>query len=125
MKQQQVISSAVLAALLAVTGTTFAQRPDPVSPSANVSETVPASREAVRAEARIHNRTPANSLSPGGEASTTVNSQPNMMPTPISDTTRAEVRQQTYKERPHFRGGEKGERPDVPTNPAHETGTPK
>ncbi|WP_213959064.1 MULTISPECIES: serine/threonine protein kinase [unclassified Variovorax] len=120
---KQLISSTLLAGMLAVAGSAMAQKPEPVQPGASVD--APVSRDAVRTEARIHNRTPANSLTPGGEASTTINHQPNVMPTPISDTTRAEVRQQTYKTRPTFRGGEKGERPDVPTNPAHETGTPK
>ena len=120
---KQLISSALLAGMLAVAGNAMAQKPDTVQPGASVD--APVSRDAVRTEARIHNRTPANSLTPGGEASTTINHQPNMMPKPISDTTRAEVRQQTYKATPTFPGGEKGERPDVPTNPAHETGTPK
>ncbi|MDM0039283.1 serine/threonine protein kinase [Variovorax sp. J22G21] len=119
MKHTHLFSSALLAGMMAFAGIASAQNPGPVKPS----EVEPASREAVRAEARANNKSPANTLTPGGEASTKTNNQPNMAPTPISGTTRGEVRQEVLKTRPQF--GQKGERPAVPTNPKHETGTPQ
>src|SRR4051812_30655720 len=115
MKQQQLISSALLAGLLALTGTAaMAQKPDTVR--ADVNAAVPATRTDVRDEARANNKSPANTLTPAGEPSTVTNHQPNVQPVPISNTTRAEVRQETLKTKPRLIGGEKGERPDVPTN---------
>ena len=84
----------------------------------------PASREAVRAEARAHNRNNANNPVPKGEATTTVNDQPNAMPRPHRrDVARRGERRQARKVKPRF--GEKGERPEVPTNPTDKTGTPQ
>lgn len=85
--------------------------------------TMPNSRESVKAEARAHNRNNANNPVPKGEASTTVNNQPNAMPQPTGEMSRAEVSQAGRKVRPRF--GEKGERPEVPTNPTDKTGTPQ
>jgi hypothetical protein len=84
---------------------------------------MPNSREAVKAEARAHNRNNTNNLVPKGEASTTVNSQPNALPQPTGEMSRAEVSQQARKTKPQF--GQRGERPDVPTNPTEKTGTPQ
>lgn len=114
-------SIAVLLAGLVTAGAAMAQAPSP--PAAPMPGSVPVSREAVRAEARAHSHSQANSNTPGGEASTTRNGQPNSMPTPVSGTTRAEVRQGALKTRPNT--GVQGERPDVPTNPQNATGTPK
>ena len=83
----------------------------------------PVSREAVKAEARAHNRNNTNTLVPKGEASTTMNGQPNMVMAPTGDQSRWEVSQQGRKVKPHF--GQPGERPEVPTNPTEKTGTPK
>jgi hypothetical protein len=83
----------------------------------------PASRDAVKAEARAANRNTANSLVPKGEASTTLNDQPNAVPQPSGDMSRQEVSQEARKVKPQF--GQKGERPDVPTNPMGKTGTPQ
>ena len=58
-----------------------------------------------------------------GEATTTVNSQPNAMPRPTGEMSRADVSADARKVKPRF--GEKGERPDVPTNPTDKTGTPQ
>jgi hypothetical protein len=90
------------------------QRPD---------ASMPISREAVKAEARVQNRNNANSVVPKGEASTTVNHQPNAMPQPTGEMSRAEVSQTGRKVKPQF--GQKGERPDVVTNPTDKTGTPQ
>lgn len=114
-------SVAVLMAGLVTAGAAMAQAPSP--PTAPVPGSVPVSRDAVRSEARVHSRNQANSNTPGGEASTTRNGQPNSMPTPVNGTTRAEVRQGALKTRPS--AGVQGERPDVPTNPQNATGTPK
>jgi hypothetical protein len=45
------------------------------------------------------------------------------MPPPTGDMSRAEVSADARKVRPRF--GERGERPDVPTNPTDKTGTPQ
>jgi len=128
-----------LAALLS-TGAAFAQTSPTVVPSSQgqaSTETragvpnptqrpdgsMPASRDAVKAEARANNRNPANTTTPGGEASTRMNNQPNATPPVMSGTTRAEVRQDAIKPTRQF--GQTGERPDVPTNPKNSTGTPK
>jgi len=68
-------------------------------------------------------RNNANSVVPKGEASTTVNHQPNAMPQPTGEMSRAEVSQTGRKVKPQF--GQKGERPDVVTNPTDKTGTPQ
>ena len=114
--KQTLIATTVFAGLMGLAGTTFAQtqRPDGSDP---------ASREAVKAEARAHNRNNANNPVPKGEATTTVNHQPNAMPLPTGEMSRAEVSQTARKVKPRF--GEKGERPEVPTNPTDKTGTPQ
>src|SRR4051812_39954318 len=96
MKHQHLISSTLLVGFLAVTGSAMAQNPNPVKPA----EGAPAARESVRAEARANNKSPANTMTPNGEASTRVNNQPNATPSPVSDTTRAEVRQDAMKTKP-------------------------
>ncbi|RZI65820.1 serine/threonine protein kinase [Variovorax guangxiensis] len=93
------------------------------NPTQRPDGSMPASREAVKSEARVQNRNPANSNTPGGEPSTMTNNQPNATPQVMSGTTRSEVRQDALKTKPQF--GQKGERPDVPTNPKTSTGTPK
>ena len=93
------------------------------NPTQRPDGSMPASRDAVKAEARANNRNPANTTTPGGEASTRMNNQPNVMPPVMSGTTRAEVRQDAIKPTRQF--GQTGERPDVPTNPKNSTGTPK
>ncbi|MES2533590.1 MAG: serine/threonine protein kinase [Pseudomonadota bacterium] len=117
--KQHIVASALFAGAMAA-GAALAQAPVVVPP---VAGTAPASRDAVKAEARVHNKSMSNTNTPAGEASTMRNNQPNMAPTPISGTTRAEVRQDVLKTKPQF--GQKGERPEVPTNPTTTTGTPK
>ncbi|OUM01471.1 serine/threonine protein kinase [Variovorax sp. JS1663] len=138
------ISTAVLAGLMGLAGATYAQttsvpaQPDPAKGGqastksvpggvANATQrpdgTDPASREAVRAEARAHNRNNVNNSVPKGEATTTVNGQPNAMPRPTGEVSRTEVSMETRKVRPRF--GNPGERPEVPTNPTDRTGTPQ
>ncbi|MBB3181863.1 serine/threonine protein kinase [Variovorax sp. Sphag1AA] len=82
----------------------------------------PASREAVKSEARAENRSPANTTVPKGEPSTMTNNQPNA-PQPTGAMGRAEVKPSSGELKPQ--AGVKGERPDVPTNPKEKTGTPK
>jgi hypothetical protein len=108
----------------AVGGQASTQTPSGVpNPPQRPDASMPNSREAVKAEARAHNRNNANNLVPKGEASTTVNAQPNAVPRPTGEMSRAEVSQQARKTKPQF--GQKGERPDVPTNPTGKTGTPQ
>ena len=144
MKQQHTILRAtVVAALLGMAGAAMAQTPsipappDPAvggqastmtppgvpNPTQRPDNSMPNSREAVKSEARVQNRNNANSMVPKGEATTTVNHQPNAMPQPTGEMSRAEVSQQARKVKPQF--GQKGERPEVPTNPTEKTGTPK
>jgi len=144
MKQQHsIFRTTVMAALLGVTGAAIAQttsipaQPDPsvggqastmtpagvANPTQRPDNSMPASREAVKAEARVQNRNNANSMVPKGEATTTINHQPNAMPQPTGEMSRAEVSQQARKVKPRF--GDKGERPAVPTNPTEKTGTPQ
>jgi uncharacterized membrane protein len=119
----------VLAALLGTAGIAMAQTtsvpaaPDPsvggqastmtpsgvANPPQRPDNSMPASREAVKAEARVQNRNNANSMVPKGEATTTVNHQPNAMPQPTGEMSRAEVSQTGRKAKPQF--GQKGERP--------------
>lgn len=82
----------------------------------------PASREAVKAEARTENNNSANTNLPKGESSTTKNNQPNPAQ-PTGGLSRAEVKPTTGELKPQM--GQKGERPDVPTNPPGKTGTPQ
>ena len=81
-----------------------------------------ANRASVRSEATMQNKNTANSNTPAGETTTTRNHQPNATER-VSQQTRAEVRQDARPPKPRF--GEKGERPDVPTNPKNATGTPQ
>ncbi|MDZ4356658.1 MAG: serine/threonine protein kinase, partial [Variovorax sp.] len=108
------IPTALLAAQQGA-GIAQAQMPTPVQQPMAGDSSVPASREAVKAEARAQNRNNANSVVPKGEASTTVNHQPNAMPSPTGERSRAEVRAETQHVKPRF--GQPGERPAVPTNP--------
>ena len=140
------IASTLLASLLGIAGLSHAQsstsanipaQPDPAlggeastrtpsgvaNPTQRPDGTAPASRGAVKAEARVENRNNSNTLVPKGEASTTVNSQPNATPQPTGEMSRQEVSQAGRKAKPQF--GQKGERPDVPTNPKDKTGTPQ
>jgi hypothetical protein len=117
--KQSFIATTVLSGLMGLAGIAVAQstvtgRPDGSDP---------ASREAVKAEARAHNRNNANNPVPKGEATTTVNAQPNAMPRPTGEQSRMDVSQQARKVKPRF--GERGERPEVPTNPTEKTGTPQ
>lgn len=106
-----------------VAGQASTQTPSGVpNPPQRPPGTMPASRANVRAEAIVHNRNPANTNTPGGEASTMRNNQPNAAEQ-TSQLTRREVRQEALHTRPRF--GEKGERPAVPTNPKDSTGTPQ
>lgn len=82
----------------------------------------PASREAVKSEARAENRSPANTVVPKGEPTTMTNNQPNA-PQSTGAVTRAEVKPSKNELKPQ--AGVKGERPDVPTNPKEKTGTPQ
>jgi hypothetical protein len=138
-----VFHATVLAGLMAAAGAAMAQatsipaQPDPAvggqastqtpsgvpNPPQRPDASMPNSREAVKAEARAHNRNNINNPVPKGEASTTVNAQPNAVPQPTGAMSRAEVSQQARKTKPQF--GQKGERPDVPTNPTEKTGTPQ
>ena len=140
----RLIANAMLAGLMGLAGATHAQtttvpaQPDPAKSGQASTKSVPggvanatqrpdgsdpASREAVKAEARAHNRNNFNSLVPKGEASTTVNGRPNAMPSPTGEMSRTEVSMESRKARPRF--GERGERPEVPTNPTDRTGTPQ
>ena len=143
MTHQRILHATLLAALMGAAGLAGAQTtsmpaaPDPAvggqasteSPSGVANPTqrpdnaMPNSREAVKAEARVQNRNNANSLVPKGEATTTVNHQPNAMPQPTGEMSRAEVSQTGRKVKPQF--GQKGERPELATNPVDKTGTPK
>lgn len=99
---------------------TLAGEPNPTQrPGAGM----PNDRSAVRAEARANNRSQTTTNAPGsGEASTKIMAQPNATP-PVGQRTREEVRQGALPTKRPF--GDKGERPDVPTNPTTSTGTPK
>lgn len=116
-------TTAVPATEPGVAGQASTQTPAGVpNPTQRPSAAMPNSRAVVRADAAAQNKNPANSNTPGGEASTMRNNQPNTTPQ-TSANTRAEVRQSALKEKPRF--GEKGERPEVPTNPKNATGTPQ
>jgi len=94
----------------------------PANPTQRPDGTNPASREAVKSEARVENRSPANTAVPKGEPSTMTNNQPNASQR-TGAMSRSEVKPTTNELKPQL--GAKGERPDVPTNPAEKTGTPK
>jgi len=138
--KQRSISAAVAAGLFALAGVASAQTAEvpatqpntggqastqtpagEPNPTQRPDNSMPNARANVRAEAAAQNRDPANSNTPGSQASTTINHQPNATPQ-VSERTREEVRQEGLKRTPQF--GEKGERPDVPTNPTTRTGTP-
>jgi hypothetical protein len=141
--KQGYLATALLAGLMGASGMAVAQstpvpaQPDPAiagqastktpagvgNPTQRPDGTNPAARDAVKAEARVHNRNDANNPVPKGEATTTVNHQPNAMPQPTGERSRREVSMADRKVKPSF--GEKGERPEVPTNPTDKTGTPK
>lgn len=143
MKQQGLIHGAVLAGLMGLGSIAAAQtssmpaQPDPAvggqastrtpagvaNPTQRPDGSAPASRDAVKSEARIHNRNNVTNNVPKGEASTIVNHQPNAVIPPAGEMSRTEVSQSGRKVTPEF--GEKGERPEVPTNPLDKTGTPK
>jgi len=92
------------------------------NPTQKPDKSEPVSRAAVRADAVANNRSPANTMTPNGEASTRVNNQPNATPK-ANALTRQEVRVGALKTKPHF-----GERAPsaVPTNPKDGTaGTPQ
>lgn len=93
------------------------------NPTQRPDGSMPASRAAIKSEARAQNRDSANSDTPMGQASTMRNGQPNSTPEPMSGTTRQEVRQ-TARQTPQSVAG-KGEKPNVPTNPPTGDGTPK
>jgi hypothetical protein len=121
MKSDPRMKSLLLAVALSLTGgAALAQKPD----TAVNNGQMPNSREAVKAEARAASRNTATTNVPAvaGEASTMTNHQPNMQTSPISDKTRAEVRQETYHRKPQF--GEKGEKSTIPTNPPNKMATP-
>ena len=142
--KQRFLATTVFAGLIGISGLAMAQgttaipaQPDPAvggqastktpagvaNPTQRPDGSNPASREVVKSEARIHNRSNATNNVPKGEATTTVNHQPNAIPAPTGEMSRAEVSQTGRKVQPHF--GAKGERPEVPTNPIDKTGTPK
>jgi hypothetical protein len=143
MMKQTWMASTVLAALMGLAGAGAAQttamsaQPDPATggqastktpagvgnPTQRPDGSAPASRSAVKAEARAQNRNNANSMVSKGEASTTVNHQPNATPKPTGAMSRMEVSEEGRRTKPRF--GEKGERPEVPTNPMSKTGTPQ
>jgi hypothetical protein len=137
-----IIRTAIVAGVTAWSGLTFAQMTStPAAPNPSVGGqastmspagvpnptqrpdgTDPAARGAVRADARADNHSPANTATPGGQASTMTNNQPNATPQ-TGAMTRNQVRPTSYDLKPQM--GQKGERPDVPTNPEAKTGTPK
>jgi len=93
------------------------------NPTQRPDGTNPASRGAIKSEARAQNKNPANSDTPMGQASTMRNGQPNATPQPKSGKTRDEVRNSAAQNRQPM--GVKGEKPNVPTNPSTNDGTPK
>ncbi|MBT2327083.1 serine/threonine protein kinase [Variovorax paradoxus] len=140
--KQAIVAAAALVGFLSLSNVTFAQTtavpaaPDPakggqastktpagaVNPTQRPDGSNPASREAVKSEARAENRSPANTTVPKGEPSTMTNNQPNA-PRSTGAMTRAEVKPSKNDLKPQ--AGVKGERPDVPTNPKEKTGTPQ
>lgn len=92
------------------------------NPTQRPDGSAPVSREAVKAEARAENRSPANTDVPKGEPSTMTNNQPNAAEK-TGAMTRAEVKPTKSELKPQL--GAKGEKPDVPTNPKDKTGTPQ
>ncbi len=142
--KQGFIATTILAGLMGLAGGSIAQTtatpaaPDPAkggeastkksigntaNPTQRPDGSNPASRDAVKSEARAANRNNADSMVPKGEASTMTNNQPNMSPKPSGEMSRQEVSQQARKTKPQM--GQTGQRPDVPTNPTNRTGTPQ
>lgn len=93
------------------------------NPTQRPDGSMPASRAAIKSEARAQNKDQANSDTPMGQASTMRDGQPNPTPQPMSGMTRSEVRQTAGQTRRRI--GDKGEHPNVPTNPPGGGGTPK
>jgi len=93
------------------------------NPTQRPDGSMPASRAAIKSEARAQNKDSANSDTPMGQASTMRNGQHNSTPQPMSGMTRKEVGQTAGQTRQPM--GVKGEKPDVPTNPSAGGGTPK
>ena len=142
MKLKLITATTAFMGLLGLAGATFAQtsavpaEPDPAkggqastktpagvaNPTQRPDGSNPASREAVKSEARSENRSPANTSVPKGEPSTMTNNQPNASQ-PTGAMSRAEVKPSPIDLKPQ--AGVKGERPDVPTNPKEKTGTPQ
>jgi len=141
--KQSILKTTLIAGVMGMAAGAFAQgtsmpaQPDPSvagqgstmtpsgvpNPPQRPDGTAPVNRESVKAEARAHNRNNANNPVPKGEATTTVNNQPNAVPRPTGEMSRAEVSQSGRKVTPQF--GQPGERPEVPTNPTTRTGTPQ
>ena len=92
------------------------------NPTQRPGGAMPISRESVKSEARMENKNTATSTTPKGEASTMTNGKPNAAQ-PVGAMSRAEVKPTARELKPQ--AGKAGERPDVPTNPAEVTGTPK
>lgn len=143
MNFRSITNTAALAGLLVVASTSIAQTtsvpaaPDPAkggqastktpaagpaNPTQRPDGTNPTSRETVKSEARVENRSPANTAVPKGEPSTMTNNQPNAAQR-TGAMSRGEVKPTRNELKPQM--GAKGERPDVPTNPGEKTGTPK
>lgn len=131
-------SPLVLSVLMVAAGSVSAQPATNTSPAGQASTesaagvpnptqrpdgSMPASRSAIKSEARAQNKDSANSDTPMGQASTMRDGQPNATPQPMSGMTRGEVQQTARKTRRPM--GAKGEQPDVPTNPPTSGGTPK
>lgn len=107
----------------AIGGQASTKTPAGVSnPTQRPDGTNPLSRDVVKSEARAEHKNTANTNLPKGEATITVNDQPNAAQ-PTGAMTRAEVKPTNSELKPQM--GKKGERPDVPTNPQEKTGTPK
>lgn len=142
MNSRMTFTAAALVGLLALSSSVTAQTtaipaaPDPstggqastktpagvANPTQRPDGSNPVSREAARSEARMENRSPANTSVPKGEPTTMTNNQPNA-PEPTGALSRAEVKPTRNELKPQ--AGVRGERPDVPTNPKEKTGTPK
>ncbi|WP_076999100.1 serine/threonine protein kinase [Variovorax sp. KK3] len=139
---RRTFTSIALASMISISGTALAQTtavpaaPDPAkggqastktpagvaNPTQRPDGSNPTSRESVKSDARVENRSPANTVVPKGEPSTMTNNQPNA-PQPTGALTRADVKPSSAELKPQM--GATGERPDVPTNPKGRTGTPQ
>ena len=92
------------------------------NPTQRPDGSTPITREGVRSEARMENKNNTNTMTPKGEASTMTNGKPNA-PQAVGAMSRTDVKPTSRELKPQ--AGKMGERPDVPTNPTAETGTPK